>query len=350
MLLADDGHALLVDCGLFDRGFLDLTLTRAKERLGLEQIDAIFVTHLHGDHALDAAHVRDNWGAKLWAMEGVADKFERPWDYDYCALLPSYGHGAGPLKFDRLLRNGETIEWNGYALTCDWMPGQTKYHSCLHGEIDSKRVAFTGDNVFASAADPAQGGNEAVVARNGGALEEGYLYAANYLHSIAPDLLLGGHCWAIADPAALIERLRVRMEALRDAFTALSVEDDYRYMFDPYWVQAMPYRVVVKPGAATDFSILVRNYCNREQTHRIALHTPPGLTCEPAVLDGRRGSEGATPHLVTLRADANARPGLHLVALDITRDGVRHGELFDFIAWVGDEPPANPDQKANPGY
>lgn len=351
MLLADNGHALLVDCGLFDRAFLDLTLTRAKERLDLKQIDAIFVTHLHGDHALDAAHVRDKWGAKLWAMEGVADKFERPWDYDYCALLPSYGNDAGPLKFDRLLRDGETIDWNGYALTCDWMPGQTKYHSCLHGEIDGKRVAFTGDNLFASATDPAQGGNEAVVARNGGALEEGYLYAANYLHGIAPDLLLGGHCWAIADPAALVERLRLRMEALRAAFTALSVEDDYRYMFDPYWVQAMPYRVVVKPGAAANLTVFVRNYRNHEQTHRIALHTPPGLTCEPTVLEGRLAGEGVTPHKVTLRAAANAKPGLHLVALDITRDGVRHGELFDFIAWVGDEPqPANSGQKAKPGY
>ena len=351
MLLADNGHALLVDCGLFDRAFLDLILTRAKERLGLNQIDAIFVTHLHGDHALDAAHIRDKWGAKLWAMKGVADKFERPWDYDYCALLPSYGNDAGPLKFDRLLGDGETIDWNGYALTCDWMPGQTKYHSCLHGEIDGKRVAFTGDNLFASATDPAQGGNEAVVARNGGALEEGYLYAASYLHSIAPDLLLGGHCWAIADPAALVERLRVRMGALRDAFTALSVEDDYRYMFDPYWVQAMPYRVVVKPGAVTEFTVLVRNYRNRLQTHRIALHTPPGLTCEPAVLEGHRTGEGVTPHNVVIRAATDARSGLHLVALDVSRDSVRHGELFDFIAWVGDEPqPANPYQSGKPGY
>jgi hypothetical protein len=89
-------------------------------------------------------------------------------------------------------------------------------------------VAFTGDNLFASTADPGQGGNEAVFARNGGALEEGYLYA------IAPDLILGGHCWAMDHPRELVERLRVRMTELRAAFTGLSVEDDYRYMFAPY--------------------------------------------------------------------------------------------------------------------
>ena len=32
LILADDGHALLVDCGLFDRAFLDQTLALAKER------------------------------------------------------------------------------------------------------------------------------------------------------------------------------------------------------------------------------------------------------------------------------------------------------------------------------
>ena len=335
MLLSDSGRALLVDCGLFNRDFLDRTLTRAQERLGLKAIDAIFVTHMHGDHALDAAHVREQWGAKLWAMEGVADKFERAWDYDLCALLPSYGNDAGLLKFDRLLRNGETVEWEGYTLTCDWMPGQTKYHSCLHGEIDGQRVAFTGDNLCANPRDPRQGGHEAVVARNGGALEEGYLYAAHYLHSIAPDLILGGHCWAMREPRELIERLRVRMEALRDALQSVSVDDDYRYMFDPYWVQVLPYRVVLNGGSTAKLMLLVRNYRSREQTHRIAVRTPPGLIAEPALLEGRRTGEGVTQHAITLRAERLAKPGLHLVALDITRDGVRHGELFDFITWVG---------------
>ncbi len=351
LLLAGNGSALLIDCGLFDRAFLDKALARMKETLGLNAIEAVFVTHMHGDHALDAEHVRRKHGAQLWTMEGVADKFERPWDHDLAALLPMYSPEHGPLKFDRVLRDGETIEWQGYTLTCDWMPGQTPYHACLHGEIDGKRVAFTGDNIFASATDPRQGGNECVLARNGGALEEGYLRAATYLHGIAPDLILGGHCWAIAEPAALVERLRVRMEALRDAFTALSTEDDYRYMFDPYWVRAAPYRVVVKPAEAADLIVLVRNFRDRPQKHRIVLHTPPGLRAEPGVIEGALPAAGTHPFAVKLHAAADAKGGLHLIAFDITRDGVRHGELFDFIVWVGDEPaPAGTGAKGKSGY
>jgi len=338
LLLADNGHALIVDCGLFDRNLLDTALDRMRERLGLKAVDAVFVTHMHGDHALDAAHLRKTWGAQLWTHEGVADLFERPYDYDLAALLPSYGPEHGPLKFDRVVRDGDLVEWQGYTLACDWMPGQTPFHACLHGEIDGRRVAFTGDNLFASATDSRQGGNEAVVPRNGGALEEGYLYAAQYLHGIAPDLILGGHCWAIENPAALVERLRVRMESLRDAFQSLSGDEDYRYRFDPYWVRAHPYRIVLPASGTAELRIRVRNYHPRPQRHRIVLQTPPDLVATPETLEGRIPDAGIESYPVSLRATADAAPGLHRIALDITRDGERHGPLFDAVVWVGDPP------------
>lgn len=338
LLMVGNGRALLIDCGLFDRAFLDRALARMKERLGLKGIDAVFVTHMHGDHASDAEHIRKNYGAQLWTMAGVADKFERPWDHDLAALLPMYGKEHGPLKFDRVFADGSLIQWQGYTLACDWMPGQTPYHACLHGEIDGKRVAFTGDNIFASSTDPRQAGNEAVVARNGGALEEGYIYAAQYLHGIAPDLILGGHGWAIAEPAALIERLRARAAALREAFTALSAEADYRCMFDPYWVRAAPYRVAVRAGESADFEVLVRNFKEGPQTHKIELRAPAGLRVEPGVIEGRLEDAGIARFPMKLHASSQASPGLHMVTFDITRDGQRWGELFDFIAWVGPEP------------
>ncbi|HYG76120.1 MAG TPA: MBL fold metallo-hydrolase, partial [Planctomycetota bacterium] len=340
MIISDSGKALLVDCGLFDRKFLDTALERAKERLGLKSIDAIFVTHMHGDHALDAEHIRQKWGAKLWTMHGIADTFERAWDYDLAALLPAYTDRSvpapGPLKFDRVLRDGDVIQWEGFTFVVDWMPGQTKYHACLHGEIDGKTVAFTGDNIFASTVDPRQGGNEAVVARNGAILEEGYLYAASYLHGIAPDLIIGGHCWALGEPRGLIERYQQRASDLRDAFQALSPEDDYRYMFDPYWVQAHPYRVIVQPGGEATVALRVRNFREREQTHRVDLVLPPGISATPAFVEGKQNGPGISETPIKLKATADAKRGLQLVALEITRDGQRHGQLFDFIVHVGE--------------
>jgi len=238
------------------------------------------------------------------------------------------------------LRNGETIDWEGYSLTVDWMPGQTKYHACLHGAIDGRRVAFTVDNIFASTTDPRQGGNECVLARNGGTLEEGYLYAAEYLHTINPDLIIGGHCWLLDRPEQLIERFRTRMRALREAFQDLSLESDYRFMFDPYWVKAAPYRVVVEPGGRNGFHVVVRNFLARPLKYRIALNCPDGLTADPPLIEETIGADATVAFPVELKAAADAEPGLKLVSFDVTRGGIRQGELFDFIAHVGALDPA----------
>ena len=55
MLLADSGHALVIDCGLLDEAYLDQALEGMRQNLGLKAIDAVIITHMHGDHMLEAA-------------------------------------------------------------------------------------------------------------------------------------------------------------------------------------------------------------------------------------------------------------------------------------------------------
>ena len=338
ILIADSGRGLVVDCGLFDPAFLDAAVTGMRDRLGLKGIDAVFVTHAHGDHFLEAEHLRKRWGAKLWTMAGVEGPCEHPERYDFPAAIQAYGpsiqRNITGVTLDRLVAPGTGFDWEGHHFAVDWMPGQTKFACCLHAEIDGKRVAFTGDNLFGSPTDPTQGGNECVVARNHAILEEGYLYAAEYLHTIAPDLIVGGHSWVIDRPAPLIARYRDKMLALREALRGLSTDPDYRYGFDPFWVRADPYRVPVRAGQSARVEILVRNFCDRPQKHRVELHTPPGLTATPAFLEGSVAAGQTAAFAVELVAAPGVAAGVHLVALDVTLDGHRHGELFDFVAVV----------------
>lgn len=350
MLLADSGKALVVDCGLFEKPFLDKALGLMKERLGLKQIDVVVVTHMHGDHMLEAPHLRETYGAKLWTLDRVVAKCQFPERYDYVAPIQTYGNGIPSVAFDRVLRDGETFTWEGYTLTADWMPGQTEFALCLHGEIDGRRVAFTGDNLFASTTDDRQTGHEAVVARNSGVLEEGYLYAAEYLHALQPDLILGGHCWVMDRPGKLIARYRDWALAMREAFGDLSTDADYRYMFDPFWVRAEPYRLSAKPGGpAGEFLLHVRNFRDTDQTHRIAFHAPPGVTVDPPVVEGKVGPESIGRVPVKVTAAADAPPGVQILAFDITLDGRRHGELLDMILNVGDAPAPPPTAPAAKG-
>ena len=339
LLLADNGHALVIDCGLFQKDFLDKALTGMKERLGLKQIDAVIVTHFHGDHCQEAPHLKEKWGAKIWTMDRVAAKCRYPERYDYSAPINSYLKGFDYVAFDRVFRDGETLEWEGYTLTLDWMPGQTEFACCIHGEIDGRRVAFTGDNLFGSTTDPTQTGHEAVVARNSCMVEEGYLYAAGFLHSIEPDLILGGHSWVLDQPREMIERYRQGALALREAYQALSTDADYRYIFDPYWVRADPYRIVAEPGGETEFALVVRNFRDREQAHRIELIARNGWSFEPPRVEGSVPSESTHAFVVKAKAANDAPAGVSILAFDVTIDGHRHGQLFDAILHAGPVPP-----------
>ncbi len=347
LLMADNGHALVIDCGLFNKEFLDKALQRMHDRLGLKQIDAVIVTHMHGDHCQEAPHLREKWGAKLWTMDRVAPICQRPEDFDYAAPINTYQKGFERVEFDRLLADGETIYWEGYNLTVDWMPGQTEFALCLHGEIDGQQVVFTGDNIFASTTDPTQTGHEAVVARNSCILEEGYLYAAGVLHSLQPDIIIGGHSWVLEKPAALIARYRQGVLDLRAAYQSLSGTVDYRYLFDPYWVRAEPYRAVVEPGASVDIAVEIRNFLNQPQKHRIQIRTPAGIQAEPAILQGQLGAEARIKFPVRFTAEKNAAAGLKMITFDVTLNGQRQGELFDMLLHVG-RPPAPVAKAAEP--
>lgn len=306
-----------------------------KERLGLKQIDVVLVTHMHGDHCLEAPHLRDMHGAKIWTMNRVVAPVSRPLHFDYCAQVNTYGKGIDSIAFDKVFQEGDTFTWERFKLTVDWMPGQTEFALCLHGIIDGKKVAFTGDNIFGSSSDPSQNGHEAVVARNSCILEEGYIYAAKYLKKLQPDLLLGGHSWAMAEPAKLIDRYLADAIKLKEYFEKLSFEKDYRWMYDPYWVRMEPYRVVLGKNNAAEARLMMRNFDAEPIAMKVEIVLPEGFKAEPAIISTMVAGESTTSIPIQISCTKETIQGLHLAALDITRKGKRAGQLFDFILWVG---------------
>ncbi len=329
MLIADSGHALLLDCGLFPKLVLNRIIDDMKKHLGLKQIDACWISHSHGDHFTLFPALQEH-GVKFWTMDSIADKCENPRYYDYPAMIGTYNAGFESAKIDRVLKAGDVIEWEGYKLHIDWMPGQTEFGNALWLELDGKRIVFTGDNLFGDPADVAQNGHECVVARNSAITEEGYLVAAKYLQKLKPDIIMGAHSVLMTDPAAFIERFHDWSQRIIQQYKNLLPDTDYEYLYDPYWVSAYPYRVDLAKEA--EVSITVRNFRDKPQQHRIELQLPPGIKADPAVLEGTVGAQSRQSIKIKLSVDSTKVPaGVQMIPMDITLDGQRYGQLFDFI-------------------
>ncbi len=340
IIISDNGHGLILDCGLFPKSMLEEIIVGLRAHMGLKQIDAFWISHMHGDHFLLGPTLKEKYGAKAWTLDRIVDKCENPRRYDYAALVSAYGDGFDGMKIDKVFRDGETVEWEGYTIHVDWMPGQTEFGCSLWLELDGKRIVFTGDNLFGSPADPKQNGHEAVVARNSSIFEEGYLYGSRYLKELKPDIVMGSHSYVMPEPAAFLQRYHDWSKEIIRLYRDLLPEKDYEYLYDPYWVSAYPYRVDLSEEDTQTVTVTVRNFRDRPQQHHIALKLPDGVTAEPSILKGTVPAESRRKFEVRLTVDRTAAPpGVQIVPFDITLDEHRHGELFDFMIRTTDDDP-----------
>ena len=332
IIISDSGHGLILDAGLFPESMLDEIVLGLREHMGLKQIDAFWISHMHGDHFLLGPTLKRKYGAQAWTLDRIADKCENPRRYDYAALVSAYGDGFDGMKIDKSFRDGEAIEWEDYKIQVDWMPGQTEFGCCLWLELDGKRIAFTGDNLFGNPSDENQNGHEAVVARNSAIFEEGYLLGSRYLKELKPDIVMGSHSYVMPEPAAFLGRYHDWSQRIITLYKDLLPGKDYEYLFDPYWVSAYPYRVDMSEADEQQVTVTIRNFRAAPQRHRVSLQLPAGIRAEPPVLKGVVNAESRRSFPVKLTIDRSAaQPGLQIVPFDITLDDHRYGQLFDFV-------------------
>ncbi len=330
MLLADSGHALVIDCGLWDSVWLDDCIAVMKERLGLKQIDAVIATHMHGDHLLNIAHLKEQYNIPLWTLDLVKDKIEHPEWFNLTCALDVYPH-ASALKVDRTFQTSEVLAWQGYSLTFDWLPGQTEYALILHGFIDGKKVAFTGDNIFRN---PEGNGHDALCARAGGLLDEGYAYTAQYLKELAPDLILAGHSVVIEHPQRQLEKYVQWSEDMRSALQDLSPFENEKLFFDPYWMRAQPYRSYLKAGEKGQLTLFLRNHSEHEQAFHITPRLPEGWQSSLLLWEDQVAGGATLTCELEFTISANATSGSYALTFDIVMGEQLFGELCEALVFV----------------
>lgn len=133
----DSNTALIVDPGEEAERLID-----AIEKLGIEEVAAILVTHTHFDHIGAVAPVAKATGAKVWCPE-----IEVPVLADIMAFVPWPGFGPyESYNADHTVKGGETLELGGLTLDVHFTPGHSPGHVTY--AVRDENALFSGDVLF----------------------------------------------------------------------------------------------------------------------------------------------------------------------------------------------------------
>ena len=157
IVVSDSGKALFVDYGSQSLTFMysfsvffeagnrlrmqehNLDLLRAN--FGVRQIDLALPSHYHDDHVNGLPYLQRHHGTRVWCFENMVDIMRHPHGYKLGCTYPE------PVAIERGLGQGERFKWEEYEFQVFHSPGHADYHMAMFGEIDGRRVAFSGDEV-----------------------------------------------------------------------------------------------------------------------------------------------------------------------------------------------------------
>ncbi len=133
---ADAPSALIVDPG--DEAD---KLLQAIERLGIETVDAILITHTHFDHVGAVAPVAEATKAPVYCPELETDVLANLNDYTWQGFGPFESYEA-----DHTVAGGETLELAGLTIDVVFTPGHSPGHVTY--AIADEEALFSGDVLF----------------------------------------------------------------------------------------------------------------------------------------------------------------------------------------------------------
>lgn len=323
LLLGPEGRGFFWDYGYVQED----RVQRLADEFGLKEVGVVSFSHYHDDHLARALEVTERHlpqgtrhprRAQLWCHRLLHDILTRPLAWRLPAVWPQ------PLPLDRVYGD-ETIEWGGYRLEFFEFPGQTHYHVGLVAEVDGRRYAFTGDNIW-KRADEGRSLTSPIIARNRYFLEKGYEFSARQLLDRRVDFICPAHGDAFpvtrADLEAYLEWARETSAAIR----ALCPEAPLG--LDPWWCRFDPFHIFSDKQGDAEFRVVVESPFAKPVRLRLRPAHAARLTVEPAerVLDIPARAAAAAEFVLHLREELP--PGERVpITAGLSVDGVEWGEI-----------------------
>jgi glyoxylase-like metal-dependent hydrolase (beta-lactamase superfamily II) len=225
----------LIDTGVpTDDAYQGLKDELEKHGMKPGDVERIILTHLHNDH-IGLAGTLQEYGAEIVASEAAAEKQEAVrrqqenfyeltveetklfGGEEYLQHLQRYRWAfrdfPEPLRIDRTLRDGETVELNGKEMTAIWTPGHAYEHIVVYDPAD--RLLFSGDHVL-----PKITSHVALHSYEDWDPLSDYLKSLDKVKDLDVDMVYPAHEWEFSNLADRVEQLKVhhrnRLREMKD--------------------------------------------------------------------------------------------------------------------------------------
>jgi glyoxylase-like metal-dependent hydrolase (beta-lactamase superfamily II) len=321
LIVADSGHAMLLDINAGETRYLD----QMQKITGFRTIDHIVPSHYHEDHVGGINAVRNKYGAEVWAMDHMVDVLEHPAAYNLPCLWPD------PVKVDRILHDGESVVWESIPMRFFYLPGQTEYTEGVLMEIDGRKLLFDGDNVGRPLPGTPLIGH--YVCRNYQRLDTGHVYSAKKLLELEPDYVCPQHFEWDKATRELLESYLKASEETNAAFKKIIDQPDPEIGLDNNWASFYPYQVEAKPGDTLRYELRIRNWIYRTSHVKAVIVVPENWVAVPESVDlmvPAKSESSATFAVKIPRSEGRLNRRFVLTA-DIWRDDEHLGELTEAL-------------------
>jgi len=315
-IVSESGRAFLWDYGYVNRE----SLREFKQKFSVDKVDAVSFSHYHDDHNIRAYELL--WeDAEIWVFENMLDVFQHPTRYKLPCLVPF------PIIADRVIHDGEKIQWQEYELEFFYLPGQTEFHCGLATVIDGRKVMFTGDNTWKKAR-PEKFRNGPVVPHNEYFLDGGFITCAEKMLEYMPDIVCPAHTEEYFPTKEDLEEFLGWAHRLREVMTGLIDQPDPNFGMDYRWCRFYPYRSIPEGLEPFQVDLMIRNHLFKPAEIEVALKYPESLKCEMPVrkftVQGKK--QVAVPFVLSRKPGAGGRA---VITADITINRHRIGEYAE---------------------
>ncbi len=328
-IITDEGKGLF-----WDIGYVEIEkLNRLVDAFGLKSVDVVTFSHYHDDHicrahefaerhhGLGTRHPRN---VQLWCHETLHDILTHPLAWRMPCTFPS------PLVIDRVYGD-ETIEWEGIQLEFFEFPGQTFYHAGMVAELDGRRYAFTGDNIW-KRADEAKSITGPIIPRNRYFVDRGYEFSVQQLIDRRVDYICPAHSDAFPVTMDELQAFKDWAGETREAITALCPTAPLG--MDPWWCRFYPFHLELKKNEVS-FEVIIESPFQKARTIMIEPVACDPLSIEPSEAEVSVPARGKVRASFTLKSKSTLPLDTRIpVTARLTIDGELWGEIGEGLVVV----------------